>query len=94
MQEVSIPMDNDVDEASLQQEIFEGKDEEEVLKQMRNRLAQLQEETPGTELVRREPLRQGQVNKIKKRWRNKPCICGSGKKFKKCCMEKYKQQTG
>lgn len=21
--------------------------------------------------------------------RNKPCICGSGKKFKKCCWHKY-----
>ncbi len=22
-------------------------------------------------------------------WRNKPCFCGSGKKFKKCCIELY-----
>lgn len=21
--------------------------------------------------------------------RNKPCVCGSGKKFKKCCWSKY-----
>lgn len=21
--------------------------------------------------------------------RNEPCICGSGKKFKKCCLEKF-----
>ena len=31
------------------------------------------------------------MNKTKrKNWmRNKPCICGSGKKFKKCCWYKY-----
>lgn len=22
--------------------------------------------------------------------RNKPCVCGSGKKFKKCCWSKFK----
>lgn len=22
-------------------------------------------------------------------WRNKPCFCGSGKKFKKCCIGAY-----
>jgi uncharacterized protein YecA (UPF0149 family) len=26
--------------------------------------------------------------KIKKVGRNDPCPCGSGKKFKKCCMNK------
>jgi len=26
----------------------------------------------------------------RKNWmRNKPCVCGSGKKFKKCCWAKY-----
>ena len=25
----------------------------------------------------------------KGRMRNKPCICGSGEKFKKCCWSKY-----
>lgn len=29
----------------------------------------------------------------RKNWmRNKPCICGSGKKFKKCCWSKYNNQ--
>lgn len=36
---------------------------------------------------------QGTVNMTKgqrKNWmRNKPCICGSGTKFKKCCWSKY-----
>ena len=27
--------------------------------------------------------------KNKNRFRNKPCPCGSGKKFKKCCWSKY-----
>lgn len=26
-------------------------------------------------------------NPLKKRKRNDPCICGSGKKFKKCCLD-------
>jgi len=27
----------------------------------------------------------------RKNWmRNKPCICGSGEKFKKCCWKNYK----
>jgi uncharacterized protein YecA (UPF0149 family) len=32
------------------------------------------------------------MNRTKrKNWmRNKPCICGSGKKFKTCCWSKYK----
>ena len=25
--------------------------------------------------------------------RNDPCICGSGKKFKKCCLKKFEDGT-
>ena len=33
-----------------------------------------------------EPMSRGR----RKNWmRNKPCICGSGKKFKVCCWSKY-----
>jgi len=28
--------------------------------------------------------------KRKKMGRNKPCLCGSGKKFKKCCLKEIK----
>jgi uncharacterized protein YecA (UPF0149 family) len=28
-------------------------------------------------------------NKRKNHMRNKPCVCGSGKKFKKCCWSAY-----
>ncbi|MCK5605990.1 SEC-C domain-containing protein [Candidatus Pacearchaeota archaeon] len=30
-----------------------------------------------------------EVPKLKGWMRNKPCLCGSGKKFKKCCMATY-----
>jgi len=33
-----------------------------------------------------KPLRH---KKRKNVMRNKPCVCGSGKKFKKCCWGKY-----
>ena len=26
--------------------------------------------------------------------RNAPCFCGSGKKYKKCCLDKENQSTG
>ena len=29
------------------------------------------------------------VNKAKKLKPNEPCSCGSGKKYKKCCMNKW-----
>jgi hypothetical protein len=32
------------------------------------------------------------ADEIKKVGRNDPCPCGSGKKFKKCCYEKYEKQ--
>jgi len=38
--------------------------------------------------VKKEPVR----NKDKKVGPNDPCPCGSGKKYKKCCMQKEKMQ--
>jgi len=46
---------------------------------------------------RQIPLTEKQYNKLepmtnknRKGWmRNQPCVCGSGKKFKKCCWYKY-----
>ena len=38
--------------------------------------------------VKREPVR----NKDKKVGPNDPCPCGSGKKYKKCCMQKDKSE--
>jgi uncharacterized protein YecA (UPF0149 family) len=34
------------------------------------------------------PLRSKQVVKSKNIGRNDPCPCGSGKKYKKCCLNK------
>ncbi len=46
--------------------------------------------TSGTSdgTVKKQPIR----NKDKKVGPNDPCPCGSGKKYKKCCMQKEKQQ--
>jgi preprotein translocase subunit SecA len=38
--------------------------------------------------VKQQPVR----NKDKKVGPNDPCPCGSGKKYKKCCMQKDKEQ--
>ncbi|MBR9917136.1 hypothetical protein GYB29_05510 [bacterium] len=35
-----------------------------------------------------ETLRQKRIKKVGKVGRNDPCPCGSGKKFKKCCLNK------
>lgn len=34
-------------------------------------------------------VRRMNKNKRKAWMRNKPCVCGSGRKFKKCCWHKY-----
>ncbi len=47
------------------------------------------------------PLTEEQANELeplgarqrKNNMRNKPCVCGSGKKFKRCCWRKYEHQT-
>lgn len=36
-----------------------------------------------------ESLKDAEPVKRKNWMRNKPCVCGSGKKFKKCCWSKY-----
>ena len=40
----------------------------------------------GDKAVKKQPVR----NKDKKVGPNDPCPCGSGKKYKKCCMQKDK----
>ena len=44
--------------------------------------------TSGDAVVKKQPVR----NKDKKVGPNDPCPCGSGKKYKKCCMQKDKVQ--
>ena len=39
----------------------------------------------------REQKQSGTVRKAKKIGRNEPCPCGSGKKYKKCCISKYEK---
>lgn len=58
-------------EGRLRREFFEGDNEDELNKQMDARLEQL----PNERLVRRVKV-----------GRNDPCPCGSGRKFKKCCI--------
>ena len=41
----------------------------------------------GPAQVKKEPVR----NKARKIGPNDPCPCGSGKKYKKCCMQKDKE---
>lgn len=58
-----------------------------------NRLKEIFEDTgkPATPLTENqyrelEPMNPNQ----RKNWmRNKPCVCGSGRKFKKCCWSVY-----
>lgn len=47
-------------------------------------LAQREEFAPGSETVYRDNAKIG---------RNNPCPCGSGKKYKKCCLKKEKKLT-
>lgn len=53
------------------------------IEESRKRLIQLSEE----QYQEMSPLSK---NKRKNVMRNKPCICGSNKKFKKCCWNKYR----
>lgn len=58
-------------------EFFESKNEDDLKKAMDKRLDKLK--SKGHTLVR-----------ICKIGRNQPCPCMSGKKFKKCCIDKVK----
>ena len=69
---------NDEKQAKLLQEFFDGKNEQEIKDKMDKRLVTLENE--GHTLIRRVP----------NIGRNHPCPCGSGKKFKKCCISKVK----
>lgn len=78
MQETSYTKFNvgtgELEERQLQ-EVFQGKSDAEVTAKMNDRLMELEEQ--GHTLNRRV--------KLKNSYRNRPCPCGSGKKFKKCC---------
>ncbi len=73
------PSDMTIDAATLagklRQEFFEGKDDKETARLMDVRLGQL----PNERLVRRVKI-----------GRNDPCPCDSGRKFKKCCINKVR----
>lgn len=60
------------------QEYFAGETNGEVWDKMRARLAGLEQEAEVLKVERR------------KIGRNDPCPCGSGKKFKKCCISAVK----
>ena len=44
----------------------------------------------GTAAANKSAVKQAPVRKEKKAGPNDPCPCGSGKKYKKCCMQKEK----
>ena len=64
------------------QEFFTGKDLNDLTTKMDNRLEELK--AAGHELVRRVELDDPTVKSIS---RNAPCPCGSGHKYKRCCMK-------
>ena len=64
------------------QEFFTGQSTKDLTEKMDNRLEELK--TKGHELVRRVELDQPTVKSIS---RNTPCPCGSGHKYKRCCMK-------
>lgn len=72
-QKEDIMQETQAPDQSLLREFFHGT-EYTVKQAMNNRLRALQEQ--GHTLVRR----------VEKIGRNDPCPCGSGKKFKKCCI--------
>lgn len=61
-------------------EYFEAKNESELMEKMDIRLRTLQHQ--GHKLKNRQKIE-----------RNQPCPCGSGKKFKKCCIDKLNEGT-
>jgi len=64
------------------QEFFKGEDTKDLPEKMDARLDELKPQ--GHELVRRVELDESTVKSIS---RNAPCPCGSGKKYKRCCMK-------
>jgi uncharacterized protein YecA (UPF0149 family) len=63
----------------LWNEFFSGKNKEEITDKMDNRLKEL--EAKGHALIKRVEI-----------GRNQKCPCGSGKKFKKCCISKLDEE--
>lgn len=63
----------------LRREFFSGDSDREILAKMDTRLAELE---PGEKLVTRVKI-----------GRNDTCPCGSGRKFKRCCISKVRHST-
>lgn len=76
MQEYRRPTPNGFESVT---EFFRGENKEEILKKMNERAEQIRsiELAKGFEVFRRKEV-----------GRNAKCPCGSGLKFKKCCIEK------
>ena len=60
-------------------ELFGGKTDKEVMRKMDKRLNEVKAEHGEPERVVRRKI-----------GRNEPCVCGSGIKFKKCCINKVR----
>lgn len=65
-------------------------DNEDALKAGQIRLIEAHQkpllELSGAEFKELEPMSRPER---KNRMRNKPCVCGSGQKFKRCCWSKF-----
>ena len=68
--------------------LYPVEDAVEEFRLMEERLAELlEEEADGFDEVGRDPAAPEPVeNRFRDVGRNDPCPCGSGKKFKKCCL--------
>ena len=64
--------------AAIEKQFFVARDRQEQIKKMQAALSQI-EARPETMVT--------QVRRVKI-GRNDPCPCGSGRKFKKCCINK------
>lgn len=67
-------------------DIYDFESQTETLQKLRERLKRDVDELIK-HLVPAAEVRPGQI-RAKKVGRNGPCPCGSGKKFKKCCMDR------
>ena len=67
------------EDSEVMREFFKAEKDSQVVDKMNDRLMDLQTGNPPHELVRRVKI-----------GRNQSCPCGSGRKFKKCCIYKAK----
>jgi uncharacterized protein YecA (UPF0149 family) len=66
----------------LRREVFTGESKAEIMRKMDARHVELEQEA----IAERRPL--PQLVHRTKIGRNAPCPCGSGRKLKKCCLDK------